>query len=189
MQQPADFTGNSATLDSAVQQQLAQLQAQVSALQATSPAATHRHGYPSRFRHTGGTHNYGNSRGPPKSNEEIQCRACGGYGHVRSQCANTRNQQYDKGQSPSGVGEKRKLDNEQSGGRPSPYKAVTFDPSSCNYPPRGTGAPRTSGYRAAAGVYGVAEDGPVGDVSDTVLQAQRAAMLWQQQEDEEGDDN
>ena len=35
MQQPADFTGNSATLDSAVQQQLAQLQAQVSALQAT----------------------------------------------------------------------------------------------------------------------------------------------------------
>ena len=163
-------------------------------MRATSPdvnahAAAHRQGYPSRSRHTGGTHNYGNSRGAPQTTEEIKCRACGGYGHIRSQCANTRNQQYEKGQSPSGVGEKRKLDNELSGGRSSPYKAVTFDPSSCKYPPRGTGALRTSGYRATAGVYGAAEDEPAGEVSDTVLQAQRAAILWQQEEDDEEDDN
>ena len=180
LQQPADFTGNVATSDSEILQHLHHLQAQVASMR-SPPQDVKVSASPYRR----STPNYGNTRGPPTTTDHVICRSCGGRGHIRSQCPSNRNQPYDKGQSTSGVGAKRKQDSDLSSGRPSPYKAAAFDPNSCKYPPRGTGAPRSTDYRAAA-AYDGAEGGPTGD--DYTLEAHRAELLWQQQEDEEADD-
>ena len=114
MSQPADFTGNVAASDSTVQQQLAKLQAQVSAMQSPGPAfnayAAPQHSVSMRHATTVGANTGGSPSGPTTTRDSVICHTCGKRGHISRHCVNNTRNQPSPGQrsaSTFGVGDKR----------------------------------------------------------------------------------
>ena len=194
MEQTVDYSGNVVSADYAtmlhqmnmLQSQLAQLQSNKSAernIQRTNNSVE-RYG---RDTTKAITRNTSTSRiscfkcgkqGHMKYNcplltiNDIICHTCQGHGHISRDCP-TRTSVTGKRKYPQGA----------SIGQERPYKAVTFDPKNCNYPPRGTGVSTDSRFRAATAT---GEQDDYCEDFTMAMQAQVAAAMYLQQEQDEG---